>query len=533
MNPMPRVIRIGTRDSDLAMWQAKAVQGQLEYLGHETQLVPLKSTGDIDTDSPIYDMGITGVFTRTLDLALLSDEIDIAVHSLKDVPTNLPGGISQAAVLKRGNPKDLFVYKKNEEFFSQPNAVVATGSPRRKAQWLNRYPTHTVVGLRGNVNTRLEKLENSEWNGAIFAAAGLGRLGLRPSDSFNLDWMVPAPAQGAIMIAARTEDEEMLTICAEINDEETQVCTSMEREFLNKLEGGCSAPIGALAQVKDEELTFQGVLLSLDGSRKIEIEKTVPYGKQKGLIDHCVEYILDRGGKRIMMDLRDLDKTPKIYSTKTLSEEQKKRFKHGIHAESSDFVKISYNRLPLHILKSPLENVIITSKNAVESILSSCPAEELNFGNIYCVGRRTKRLIERKMGKVIHSANNAQDLADYLVNEIQGQQATYFCSNIRLDELPQTLAENKIELKEIVAYETVADPIKLDNSIEGVMFYSPSTIDSYLKVNDADRVAYCIGETTAEEARKHFKDVRVSRIPTVEGVIELVNNEYSKLLANT
>lgn len=166
---MSKIIRIGTRDSDLALWQAKTVQSQLEHLGHQTVLVPVKSTGDLLLNQPIYELGITGVFTRTLDIALINEEIDIAVHSLKDVPTALPVGVVQAAVLKRGNIRDTLVFKTNEEFLAQKDAVIATGSLRRQAQWLNRYPTHTTVGIRGNVNTRLEKLEDSEWNGAIFA----------------------------------------------------------------------------------------------------------------------------------------------------------------------------------------------------------------------------------------------------------------------------------------------------------------------------------------------------------------------------
>ena len=204
---MSKIIRIGTRDSELALWQAKAVQQQLEHLGHKTQLVPVKSEGDLKLDQPINEMGMTGVFTRILDDAMLKNDIDIAVHSLKDVPTVLPKGIVQAAVMKRGNIRDTLVYKHNEEFLSQREAVIATGSLRRKAQWLNRYPTHTIVGLRGNVNTRLQKFEDSNWNGAIFAAAGLGRIDVRPEESVNLEWMVPAPAQGAIMMTAREDDE--------------------------------------------------------------------------------------------------------------------------------------------------------------------------------------------------------------------------------------------------------------------------------------------------------------------------------------
>ena len=251
---MFKTIRIGTRDSELALWQAKIVQSQLENLGHKSELVPVKSTGDLVLDKPLYELGITGIFTRTLDIALLNNDIDIAVHSLKDVPTVLPKGIVQAAVLKRGNVNDTLVFKNNEEFLGAKQALIATGSLRRRAQWLNRFPTHTITDLRGNVNSRLQKLEENDWNGAIFAAAGIGRIGIRPEEAVNLDWMVPAPAQGAIMITALEEDEKTKAIIAELNHEETEICTTIEREFLNKLEGGCTAPIGALAYIKDEEI---------------------------------------------------------------------------------------------------------------------------------------------------------------------------------------------------------------------------------------------------------------------------------------
>ncbi len=214
---MSKIIRIGTRESQLALWQAKTVQQMLEKRGYKSVLVPAKSTGDLVLDKPLYELGITGIFTRTLDIALLNNDIDIAVHSLKDVPTLLPKDIVQAAVLKRGNIRDTLVFKNNEEFLSQRDAVIATGSLRRRAQWLNRYPTHTLVDLRGNVNTRLQKVEDSDWNGAIFAAAGLGRLDLRPGNAVNLEWMIPAPAQGAIMITALEEDENMRATCANLS----------------------------------------------------------------------------------------------------------------------------------------------------------------------------------------------------------------------------------------------------------------------------------------------------------------------------
>ena len=524
---MSKIIRIGTRDSELALWQAKIVQSQLEHLGHKTVLVPVKSTGDLVLDKPLYELGITGIFTKTLDIAMLNEDIDIAVHSLKDVPTVLPKGITQAAVLKRGNVRDTLVFKNNEEFLGSRDAIIATGSLRRRAQWLNRYPTHTIVNLRGNVNLRLEKLEkNTDWNGAIFAAAGIGRIGIRPEEAINLEWMVPAPAQGAIMITALENDEETRAILSEINHEETEICTTIERQFLNKLEGGCTAPIGAIAFIKDEEVTFKGVLLSEDGSKKIEVSRVQKLGEHHDMAQFCADFVIERGGKRLMDNIKYSNKTTNVISTKTLTENQRALLHEKAVVKSADFVKISLNRIHPRHLKNEIKNVIITSQNAVESLVTNYASQELQFKNIYCVGRRTKRLIEKKIGKVTHFENNSKKLADYLTEYIDGTEATYFCSNIRLDDLPNTLKDSHIKVNEIEAYQTRFDSSKVEDTIEAAMFYSPSTVQSYLKQNSADTIAFCIGETTAKEARKHFKDVRVAKVPTVESVIELVNTHY-------
>lgn len=524
---MSKIIRIGTRDSQLAMWQAKTVQSQLEHLGHKTVLVPVKSTGDLVLDKPLYELGITGIFTKTLDIAMLNGDIDIAVHSLKDVPTVLPKGIVQAAVLKRGNINDTLVFKDNEEFLSQRDAVIATGSLRRRAQWLNRYPTHTIVGLRGNVISRLEKLENNDWNGAIFAGAGLGRLNITPENSINLHWMVPAPAQGAVMVAALEDDEDVRAICKEINHEETEISTSIEREFLNRLEGGCTAPIGAIAYVsKDEEVNFKGILLSKDGTKKIEVSKVVPLGNHHNLAEFCADYIIGKGGKVLIDQLQRGDKITNIYSTKKLTDDQAMLFHNDVVAESNDAIKISLNRLSKNIVRNEIQNVVITSKNAVESLLTNFSAPELQFKNIYCVGRRTKRMVEKRIGKVAHTEANAKKLAEYLVEYIDGTEVTYFCSDLRLDDLPNILTENKITVNEVEAYQTKFDADKVEGNLDGVMFYSPSTVESFLKQNKANGIAFCIGETTANAAQLHFEDVRVAKVPTVESVIELVNDNY-------
>lgn len=298
---MSKTIRIGTRDSELALWQAKTVEKQLNDLGYRTEIIAVKSQGDLVLDKPLYELGITGIFTKTLDIAMIKGEVDIAVHSMKDVPTALPQGIVQAAVLPRANVLDILVHKGSTEFL-ETSATIATGSLRRQAQWLNRYPQHTVVDLRGNVNTRMQKLNDNDWSGAVFAAAGLERINLKPQTYLNLDWMIPAPAQGAMVVVGMENDHHALEALAQLNDIETEVCTAIERQFLRTLEGGCTAPIGAIAKYDEAqvEIQFHGVLLSLDGKEKLEIQRNFPINEWKKLGFHCAKEILDNGGAALM-----------------------------------------------------------------------------------------------------------------------------------------------------------------------------------------------------------------------------------------
>lgn len=298
---MAKTIRIGTRDSELALWQAHTVQKKLNDLGYSTEIVAVKSQGDIILDKPLYELGITGIFTKTLDIAMINGQVDIAVHSMKDVPTALPTGIVQAAVLERANVLDILVHKGNTDFL-QEKATIATGSLRRQAQWLNKYPNHTVVDLRGNVNTRMQKLHDNDWSGAVFAAAGLERINLKPDTVINLDWMVPAPAQGAMVVVAMGNDDFTVDAVSQLNDIETEICTYIERQFLRTLEGGCTAPIGALAQYnqQDDTIEFHGCLLSLDGQQKFEIIKAVDISEWKKLGFFTAKEILDNGGSELM-----------------------------------------------------------------------------------------------------------------------------------------------------------------------------------------------------------------------------------------
>lgn len=303
---MTKTIRIGTRDSQLALWQANNVAKKLNDIGYKTEIVAVKADGDIILDKPLYELGITGIFTKTLDVAMIAGKVDIAVHSMKDVPTALPQGIVQAAVLERASILDILVHKGSLDFLNE-NGTIASGSLRRKAQWLNKYPQHQVEDLRGNVNTRMQKLHDNDWNGAIFAAAGLERINLKPSEFIDLDWMIPAPAQGAMLVVAMANDNFVLDAVAQLNDIETEICTHIERQFLRTLEGGCTAPIGALARYNevDDTIHFKGILLSIDGKQKFEMEKTIPINEWKKLGFFAAKEILENGGEQLMKQLRE------------------------------------------------------------------------------------------------------------------------------------------------------------------------------------------------------------------------------------
>lgn len=300
---MNKIIRIGTRDSELALWQANRVKTLLESNGHQTEIVAVKSQGDLLLDKPIHELGITGVFTKTLDIAMLNGTVDIVVHSMKDVPTQLPEGIVKGAVLKRANPRDLLIQKQKTKALPQ-KTTIATGSLRRKAQWLNKFPEHQVANIRGNVQTRLQKLEDNQWNGAIFAAAGLERINLRPETTIELNWMIPAPAQGAMLVVAMENDEFSRKALEPLNDYQTDICTTVERDFLRTLEGGCSAPIGALATIDVDYLTLVAGLFSLDGKQKVTIEKKVLIENCDGLGHLSALEVLKQGGEEIMKVIR-------------------------------------------------------------------------------------------------------------------------------------------------------------------------------------------------------------------------------------
>ena len=268
---MSRKFVIGTRGSDLALWQAKFVMTSLESAfpdrHFETKII--HTTGDQILDVALSKIGDKGLFTRQIETELLNGSIDFAVHSLKDLQTEQPDGLTIGAVCKREIPNDVFISKNGGTVSDLPkNAKVATGSLRRKSQLLNHRPDLQIVEIRGNVITRLRKFDESDLDGMILAYAGIHRLGLgnRISQSIPFDIMLPAVGQGAVAVEIRNDDDEVSRLANELNDAATRTCITAERAFLRRLEGGCQVPIGAHATLDGREIRLEGLVGSLDGT---------------------------------------------------------------------------------------------------------------------------------------------------------------------------------------------------------------------------------------------------------------------------
>lgn len=302
-----RLIRIGTRGSALALAQAHEVKGRL-MAAHglpETafEIVIIKTTGDMILDRPLSEVGGKGLFTKEIEEALFEKRIDLAVHSMKDMQTALPDGLTIGATLPREDVRDAFISLKHKSFDSLPNgAVVGTSSLRRQAQIKRIRPDLQIVGFRGNVQTRLNKLRDEVAEATFLACAGLRRLGLADhiTDAVPVDRMLPAVAQGAIGIEIRIDDEDTAKIIAPLDDQATALCVTAERAFLGTLEGSCRTPIAGLARLDGGTLTFKGETLSPDGTRHVVSSKTGPASSAADLGVTVADDILSRGGREVL-----------------------------------------------------------------------------------------------------------------------------------------------------------------------------------------------------------------------------------------
>ncbi|MBR3721394.1 MAG: hydroxymethylbilane synthase [Selenomonadaceae bacterium] len=299
---------IGTRKSKLALWQANFVKIKLEekYPRLKVRLKEIVTKGDKILDAPLSKIGGKGLFTKELEESMLSGEIDIAVHSLKDMPTKLPTGLSIIAVTKRLDSGDAFVsdkYKSMDEL--PPGAKIGTSSLRRKAQLLRARSDLEIVSLRGNVETRLRKITEENLDGAVLAVAGLKRLGFEDkiSEVISKDIMLPAVGQGALAVEGRRSDKEVIDLLSFLNDDATRMATKAERAFLARVDGGCQAPVGVYGEVSGKNLHLTGAIVSLDGKRLYRKEAVAPFTNAEHLGVNLAEELLSMGGSVILKDL--------------------------------------------------------------------------------------------------------------------------------------------------------------------------------------------------------------------------------------
>jgi hydroxymethylbilane synthase len=271
-----RVLRLGTRASPLARWQADWVAGELRTLGCQVVLVPLSTRGDQERAAPLGAIGGQGVFTKELQRALLDDEIDLAVHSLKDLPTDVVDGLLLAAVPPRAASADALVTRRARSLAELPEgAKIGTGSLRRRAQLWHVRPDLELLDIRGNVDTRLRKLDDGQYDALVLAQAGLTRLGLADQITQVLpdDMMLPAVGQGALGIESRSADDDLKQTLAPLDDPFTRAAVTAERAMLAALGAGCLAPVGAKGEALADELRLRGVVLSGDGKRRLFAER--------------------------------------------------------------------------------------------------------------------------------------------------------------------------------------------------------------------------------------------------------------------
>ena len=315
---MTQAIRIGTRGSKLALWQAEHTRNVLRSLQSDlaVEIVPIKSHGDEWQAQRIEDLETVGIFTREIERALLDGRVDVAVHSLKDLPTDPVPELELAAVLPRDDPRDVLVASALQGFDEDATwaalsalprgARIGTSSLRRRAQILRVRQDLEVVDVRGNVPTRLAMVEQGDIDGILLSKAGLDRLGLRPPGCVRLDpeVMVPAPAQGTIAVQVRSNDEPTRALVRRADDRATRLTTTLERLLLHALHGGCRVPLGALATLEGDTLTLRARLLPADGSRALEGEARGDAASSAGIAAHVASTLFAQGAAAILDTLR-------------------------------------------------------------------------------------------------------------------------------------------------------------------------------------------------------------------------------------
>lgn len=567
---MKRSVRIGTRGSKLALYQAYKVKEELgiKFHGIEFEVVIIKTKGDIILDVPLSKIGDKGLFTKELETALFNHEIDIAVHSLKDLPTVFPEGAMLGAVLKRGEVRDALV-SLNGRKLSDLNAddVIATSSLRRKAQLWRINKDFKITEIRGNVNTRIRKMQEGQCTAMVMAAAGLQRLEMNEyiSEVISLETMIPACSQGAIAIEIRSNDKETARILEEINDSETMITTTAERAFLRTLEGGCQIPVGSYSVIKGDKFSITGFIASIDGS--VFLQDTME-GFSKDATDIAIDLaakLYNNGGKEILEEIRKIDlsvnsdlplKGKVIISTRPVDTDDK--LPELISRAGGSLISLPMIEIRQSILSESEKKVLInpdkfnwlffTSKNGVVSFfkhLIDLKGNTVLPGNtkIAVIGKKTAEELEYYgySADFISNGNTSADmLSQFKKDVINPEKVLLLLGNLADNVLLEGLKEIS-GVERVNVYDTIK-PLNIDQKIiknikEGsydlVLFTSPSAIENFCSLFSADELnrikSASIGPTTSEAMIKAgCRPLITSDKSTAEGLFESIKSYYKQ-----
>lgn len=557
-----RSIVIGTRGSALARWQTEFVIAELRRIvpGLNVELRIIKTAGDKDQVRPLAEFGGLGVFTKELEHALASGEIDIAVHSLKDLPTESPASLCVAAYLPREDAREAIVSRHKLGLMQLPRgARVGTSSARRTAQILALRPDARIIPLRGNVDTRLRKAHSDEYDAIVIAAAGLIRLGLEHeiTEYLALDTLLPDPGQGALAVQIRADDANLASLLAQLDDAPTRAAVTAERAFLGALGGGCRTPMGAYAELDAGELRVRGMVGALDGTKIISGEIRGPVNVAAALGNALAKQLLEKGASKIVEAEISGDKPAnaplrgkRILITR--AHEQAGELADKVRAqggEPMEFPTIEFAPLAdCTVLDGALERVkefdwvVFTSANGVRAVVErfhtpDAMCARLKGVRVAAIGPGTAHALEQTGIRVDFIPTKF--LGEQVARElpiVPGQRVLLLRADIASDVLADVLKTRGAQVSDVDAYRTIMPARRgIDlHAIDAVTFTSSSTVRNFIELlgDDANTLLsaldiFCIGPVTADTAREfNLKPAAVADEHTLDGLVAAMAKFY-------
>jgi hydroxymethylbilane synthase len=570
---MDQTIRIGTRGSQLALFQANVVKEELakKFPKLLFQIVVIKTKGDKILDVPLSKIGDKGLFTKELEIAMFDNEIDMAVHSLKDLPTRFPEGVVLGAVLKRGEVRDALISSTKRTLKDlTPSDIIATSSLRRKAQLLRFNKDFNIVEIRGNVNTRIRKMEEGYCTVMVMAGAGLQRLGMDQyiSELIDIDMVIPACSQGAIAIEIRENDPVIAKLVDAINDKETLLATDAERAFLRTLEGGCQIPVGSYSRIVGDQFELTGFISSINGEKFIKDKSVGPISQAVELAEKLAEDLLSRGGREILKAIRLDDPFEKkkelpLYGKTFISTRALETgdtlpdllSAQGATLLSLPMIEIKPSNVPSgDILKikqlSSYDWLFFTSRYGVahffKLLIDSTGSSELPASlRVAVVGSKTASELEYYgykptfTGKEHGSAEMVAEFIDTL--KPQNKKILLSLGNLADNTLKDALGMYN-EVDRINVYETCqprsADPMVIkqisDGNYDLILFTSPSTFHHFSSFVDTALLGNLkigsIGTTTSKAIQEAgFQPLMTAKMSNTEGLTEAILQYYKQI----